>query len=611
VRFRGVELVRRAVDDFRGELPTDVAAGLDAWANRYAKRIRNMMSAGISRGLDPQLWGAQKRFRTVLLDARRGFRELMEMADEADAKYGAGAGDRLAAMAEDIPTTVMDMVERGIDPVHMIGRAPRVPDVTGRRPTFGRGLRRTKLASESGSRRAQQAVEIKPYLNVEADQARRAITNEAAKQIDAQFGKSAADVIGADALDAARQAKYGEALTSEELTAMTRQAGYTPLEPSIGDRITLETRLVPHHVAEAMNNAARPTGPLWRGVHAINRTYKGWVLPLSPKWHVNNTIGNALMAGVYGGIGPVELVTSLRRLSKELGGIRKAFAEGGIPETMPRRLSATGLTTGERIGLGRTEEMMGGLRGKSYQLNEMVDGMTRSAVYLSKLRKGVMPEAALDGALKAMGDFTRMSDFERRYVKEVIPFYAWLRHQTQAMLRLPIEHPARAIWLANLARLYADPAEQKDMHNAFGVPLGGFDIGGLTPFPTDNPLNPATWLRAVTPAASVPLALTTGLNLGGASGLPGQFTRPRGKAAAPLIYNPAETINYLAGMTPLSRLARDVVGYGVSPTGAPEINQGRARYATGYEATGPSVPSGTKSRLRQLAEYAGLPRQSG
>jgi hypothetical protein len=216
----------------------------------------------------------------------------------------------------------------------------------------------------------------------------------------------------------------------------------------------------------------------------------------------------------------------------------------------------------------------------------------------------------LKSALNAMGDFSRMTTFERQYVKKLVPFYPWLRHQTEAMLRLPIEHPARAIWMAHLATLYADDNERRGIEEGFGANVGGMNIGSLLPFPETVPLtSPTELLGALTPGLSAPLALTTGLNLR-AQGGPSQFARPRGEPRSGGLYKrPAEAGYYAAGLTPISRLLRDVTGYGVGPGGGPELNQGVARYSAGYEFDDPEERR--KSWLRQLAEFAGLPAQAG
>lgn len=50
-------------------------------------------------------------------------------------------------------------------------------------------------------------------------------------------------------------------------------------------------------------------------------------------------------------------------------------------------------------------------------------------------------------ALGAMGDFSRLTKFERTVLKRVFPFYPWLRHQISISLRLPVNNPLRDAFL--------------------------------------------------------------------------------------------------------------------------------------------------------------------
>ena len=76
-------------------------------------------------------------------------------------------------------------------------------------------------------------------------------------------------------------------------------------------------------------------------------------------------------------------------------------------------------------------------------MNQAMDDIYRSAVYMAKVDKGLAPELAARETLKAMGGFFRMSKAERQYIREVIPFYSWMRHTTSLMYRMPLEHPMR------------------------------------------------------------------------------------------------------------------------------------------------------------------------
>jgi hypothetical protein len=115
-----------------------------------------------------------------------------------------------------------------------------------------------------------------------------------------------------------------------------------------------------------------------------------------------------------------------------------------------------------------------------------------------------------------------MSTFEKRFVREVIPFYAWMRHSTLATFRLPIQSPMRAAMIYHLGKMAADPEVQGEVARLSGtrMPLGGglfFDTGSFSPLAemtgdTITPFDPRRLGSALSPAIRVPLQMATGVD---------------------------------------------------------------------------------------------------
>ena len=86
-----------------------------------------------------------------------------------------------------------------------------------------------------------------------------------------------------------------------------------------------------------------------------------------------------------------------------------------------------------RRGVGKENVLKRAVLGPvraGYGVNQFMDNMARSAVYIGKRQKGQSVELATREALRAMGDFTKMNDFERNVIRRVVPFYAWQKHIT-------------------------------------------------------------------------------------------------------------------------------------------------------------------------------------
>jgi hypothetical protein len=185
-------------------------------------------------------------------------------------------------------------------------------------------------------------------------------------------------------------------------------------------------------------------------VARFNRWYKSYALALSPRWWVNNAIGNPVMAMMYGGLSPMDVVRQAKRvrdLARPFGGDVGAMLEAGIldgrigdilyelgmdvpPEFMPggkyadigsRGVEVTegGMTRNERIAQARRAQDGGELQaaktelgkwlrenrvaqGKAlasdfgYAVNSNLDGFWRTAVYLQKLEDTTFKHLTFD-----------------------------------------------------------------------------------------------------------------------------------------------------------------------------------------------------------------------
>jgi hypothetical protein len=281
----------------------------------------------------------------------------------------------------------------------------------------------------------------------------------------------------------------------------------------------------------------------------------------------------------------------------------------------------TGMTVAKDIGL---EPGMGGVRNalrhpvqSSYAANQWVDDLFHNAVYIAKRDKGFTEAQAVAQANKIMGDFGRMSRFERG-VKTIIPFYPWARHITMLSARLARDDPIRVAWTLHLADLYGD----KDTEDRPGWLKGAAkvgpnryaSIGSLNPFgdvPNSPFLSPAGLAGSITPLIKVPVALGTGQSISRQGINP--LTRPAGFGPTnmgkpssghlnwfdkhlPFKGIGGEAAYYLSRQTPLSRGLYDIAARPV------------ARYQTGYPAKRGGqpipVPGGRAQAARRLT---GLP----
>lgn len=425
------------------------------------------------------------------------------------------------------------------------------------------------------------------------------------------------------------------------------EAGWSPWDPdnlfeTPPGTITNETLWIPRHVKNSFKTyfESNKFDELMKhsGYDALTRVFKIAVLPLSPAWQVGNAFGNTILATIGAGVPPHILLQEVIRAIREYKGSKvhgeRDWTRGGvIPDRMfasgPTH-SATGLNRarpGELMDISNADYMAGIDRlephtlGKTlaapirggFWFNEFIDNVGRSAVFMHLKRKGYSDEMAVQMGLRAMGDFTHMTVFEQRYVRRVIPFYAWMRHITKLVWTMPLEHPLRTAWTLKLANEYGQPEEWvralPDWMQSI-VPVGGgvfLNPTSMVPFPT-NPVEMFTDPGAYFTRAMNPVLKLASSNLWGLDPLTGRpYTRPPGTGKIDEYGNPKPTapsiLRQLRGIPPQLRLLDRLDG-----------TDDVARYSTGdvVQIRDPKtgilgeIPT-PHSKLESIGRFVGFP----
>lgn len=609
--YRVLDLVEQS--PWAPRMPDDLRSQITKVAEQYEKQRARHLSTVFDRYAE----AAPARFRRLMQTGRRQVKALLDVAEEKN-RAAPGEGDIYIQMAEATSTTLNEFVDQGVDPTHLIGGDEVAQSFTA---GSGRRLNQRRLRAQAVAKTGLRPLDPHAVSRLEADQMAKIIHNRTSQYVVAQFGRRADEVPAIAEAMRQWEADHAEAMPAKVLARTTKEAGWVPAE---GTGVEPQTMVVSQGIDRQLQASRLDQSKMWQALRTGNRKWKSWVLPLSPKWLTGNVIGNVIQAAVHAGVDPVTLARRLHDISSHEGGLAALWDRSGLPDWAPAELASHGLSYNEwKIMYGTAEEgprtPVGRLIAKSYKLNEFVDNLTRSATMLEHLKRGVPSEAAMDVALRSLGDFTRMSSVERRVVREILPFYAWMRHQTLATLRLPIYSPTRAAWLLHLADIYTDPDMQNSLLELIGssIPLGGgkyLDAGTVSPLATlpEVPFSPTAIGRNVTPLLQVPLAAATGIDLRRTGQ---QITRPAGtmrrgaygqELPTPPLYRLAT--NPLHGLGELGYVATQAAP---SPIRAlRDLALGpNTRYGTGYEVTnkGRTVPAPDKSKLSTILRGAGLP----
>ena len=384
----------------------------------------------------------------------------------------------------------------------------------------------------------------------------------------------------------------------------------------------------------------------WKQLETINRKFKGAVLPWSIRWQVGDAVSNALLGWVAGDVNPAELIKSMRDMKK---------ISPEAADLVQTHAPSSGLTYGEHLSLRPENEPtpvtwenkgeqfrqhpIKTLQAPGFKLNEFINRTQRQAFTLEHLQRQLdkagislddaaatphAPEVqkALADAVKraddALGAYDDMSPFEKRYVRQLFPFWSWIRNITRISANLVIDQPLRAAWVMRVGALGTDPnSELPDyLRGSIQTPFGLVDSNFLNAFadPTaQSILTPEGAMRSLSPGIKLAAVAGAGADLN-RSGLP--LSRPFGSGrtdslgrvtGTPLALRPLELGYWLTQQTPQTRALVNL---------APQQKVGSvtlgpvARYGQGSLITrhGSKKPLDTDPRTNALLSLASIPQ---
>lgn len=212
------------------------------------------------------------------------------------------------------------------------------------------------------------------------------------------------------------------------------------------------------------------------------------VLALSPRWHVYNMLGGSIMLSLEAGPQAFrhaararQIVRSADKIDPVTGNrIPPGTTQGGMvsmPEDVVRwskeatpgqkALAFFNFKGGQKARQlfdqareSRLAKAGGTLVQKSYDWNGMVDDWFRTMAYLegegNALKRGMSQTQAADAgvglARKILANWDEMTPIERSVMRYWFPFYGFNSFLLRYVSKYPLDHPARASILSNIAR---------------------------------------------------------------------------------------------------------------------------------------------------------------
>lgn len=417
-------------------------------------------------------------------------------------------------------TTVQQLDEAGVTPGFIRRLAEGTSDSTGVRDGVAPG--RVSAGKERGMGDLVREGYDRTRFRQDIELATARIADAAFEEATRRYARTSEALWDELGMDKARYSQFTPRQRAEAL--MDR--GFVRWEPKAAfpSRTTAPNDLWVHrgvqdgleaHLAEGVFEILR--------TQALEPAARGWksvVLAMRPAWQVNNAIGNSVMAMFRGQIDPLDyfrimateapaalrrhrlgldpvdgriaagvaddlIQTRLSRMTDDATGVDAA---SGAPQSVEQALAQTEITTGSattgfRAGVKRWTT-------GSYQLNNYVDNLNRLTVMIANADGPGGVHGALALAEQSLGDYSKMTGTERRYVRTLFPFWAWQRHIMKLTFSsFGATHITRTSMMAHVGTLAADQDEWREMlldYQQGNVRLGDSDnfvqMRGMNPF---------------------------------------------------------------------------------------------------------------------------------
>lgn len=211
----------------------------------------------------------------------------------------------------------------------------------------------------------------------------------------------------------------------------------------------------------------------------ITGLFRTAVLPLSPRWHINNIMGNTFQTLMED---PKALlkIPEARRIAKAI----EAGEETAIPDAIKyslnlnrQELAQTAYESGRRYGKffkslqdAKTANPLSKVIQTSYDFNSKFDDIARLSTYLNEFDKGIGKRAltadaaaveALHTTNRVFQDWNALTPVERNVLRQIFPFYSFTSHIIRFVTSFPGTHPLRTSIMANIANSIATDMKEE------------------------------------------------------------------------------------------------------------------------------------------------------
>ena len=198
--------------------------------------------------------------------------------------------------------------------------------------------------------------------------------------------------------------------------------------------------------SKVLNNQYDGLIPYFRTIPRYAEMKNPGGLPVTDEQIVNAVKLDVGQTGILSGLASSDLLSANRR------GDVAQFVPGSTPISISRSLQElqpqAGVTMGQRVrdfftvkGVTNDYETRNAVFNASNMLGDTIDSMGRLGGFFALMRQGVAPEEAARRMMKSLVDYSSLTNFERKTIRNIAPWWAyWSRtgkYVTQQLLENP------------------------------------------------------------------------------------------------------------------------------------------------------------------------------
>jgi len=188
---------------------------------------------------------------------------------------------------------------------------------------------------------------------------------------------------------------------------------------------------------ESLNRVVRAWDKMTKAFKTFVTVPESWLpgklkyIPIWLSYHFRNNMSDFMLMSYNGAFNPKTVVRDGVRVAMGRGKVWCGKHLGELSADEVRRMAIA-----HRITWGETKVFA------QSKIGMFLEDSRRLGYFVDRLQRGYSPFQAAMDTKRVLFDYGALSDFERTYMKRIIPFWSWLRNITKVSATQILRHPA-------------------------------------------------------------------------------------------------------------------------------------------------------------------------